>query len=201
MMPRILAAADQIMLDSVNLKYFAESMPADAIDRVIVPLGWTVRETIAQLVVANERFASDVQRALRALTFTGEAGEDDELNAEAVAEAVSTPFRALLARLESSSASLIAAYKSFPDHLNLPRGEAERFQELLSEDSGHMRLHAIDLVDAVPELRMDPMVLNWVLHVDYAGDERRTAAQLALLREVRDAILANEHEMESADGA
>jgi hypothetical protein len=200
MMPGILAAADLLMMDSANLRYATERMPADAADRLVAPLGWTVRETIGHIVLANERFAYHIVQRLRGIPFSGVADEAAEVNAEAVARTNDIPVRDLLARLDISATSLIAAYKALPDQASGSKEASKAMQNAVAEDAAHMSHHAIDLVDAVPELRTDPMVLNWVLYVDYTGDERRSAAQMTLLKEVRDAILAADGELEDADG-
>ena len=175
-------------------------MPVDAADRLVAPLGWTVRQTIGHIVAAYERFAYYISRAVEGEAVDADALDPDELNAAAVAESCDTPLQALLARIDLSTTSLIALYRGFREATNLTASQEAEVVDVITESAEHMSHHAIDLVDAVPELRTDPMVLNWVLYVDYSGDERRSAAQMTLLKEVRDAILAADGELEEDDG-
>ncbi|MGE0598008.1 MAG: hypothetical protein AB7J35_12700 [Dehalococcoidia bacterium] len=69
--------------------------------------------------------------------------------------------------------------------------------EVLRSMSGHCQTHAIELVDSIPEVRMDPLVLNWLLDLEFTDDAGR-AWQAALLAEAR-AYVANHPDEEEEE--
>jgi len=64
----------------------------------------------------------------------------------------------------------------------------------LQASSRHLVAHGLDFADTLPELRHDPMVLNWLLYADYSENAERTARQEKLLAEVRDLYAAGEED-------
>ena len=195
MMPEVRAAADRFMMDCANLRYLIAGVPADALEREITPLGWTLRQTIGHVVATQERYADTVARFN---THESEGGAFDlaAINA-AVAEATrATPLPELMMRLDKSLITLFAGLAQLPE--DDTDASLAWLVKAVTQWSSHISDHAIDFVDAVPEVRMDPMVLNWVLYTDYHGDDRRTAAQVALLNEVRESLDAEDDD-ESED--
>ena len=69
--------------------------------------------------------------------------------------------------------------------------------ETLRVFGGHCLGHAFPLVDALPEVRMDALVLNWLLEAEVEGEDRE-AWQAGLLAEAREyvASLPDEEEDE-----
>ena len=71
------------------------------------------------------------------------------------------------------------------------------FTDALVNLSGHCVTHAIPLVDALPEVRTDPLVLNWLLDAQF-HDEQSIEWQAKLLADAREYI-ANHPDEEDDD--
>jgi hypothetical protein len=75
-----------------------------------------------------------------------------------------------------------------------------RFGDVLNVWSKHIAHHGMDLVDAVEEVRFDPMVLNWILYADFSADPSRLSRQQHLLAEVRDRLADDDGDWDDEDG-
>lgn len=185
MTPEIRAIADRFIMDTANLKYLASGVSKDALERPVEVLGWTVRQAIGHLVVWQEAYVDVLPVLLRGDELDPNFDIND-FNAEGAEQTRQTPLPELIGRLDLALVRLIALLEQLPAGLEeAPAGPA-RFIDLLRGWSLHLAEHGIDLVDALPELRFDPMILNWVLYVDYSDDSRRLGRQQALLADVRD---------------
>lgn len=51
---------------------------------------------------------------------------------------------------------------------------------------GHFEEHGLDLADAEPALRRDPMILNWLLYADFQGQPELLERQERLAADVRE---------------
>ncbi len=94
--------------------------------------------------------------------------------------------------------SLVAALAAIPDERAGedfgPRPLLQTFDVL----SGHCLEHAIPLVDALPEVRMDALVLNWLLDARFPTEAGQDW-QSALLREAREYVANHPDEEEEDD--
>ena len=105
------------------------------------------------------------------------------------------PLPTILEDFDSSLRRLVA-------QLNLLTGEAlEAGVEdvtvlaVLHGWSDHAAGHAIQLLEAVPELRGDPMLLNWLLYQDFSREPAQFTLQQTLFEEVRERHAHEDDEM------
>ncbi|MCE7927749.1 MAG: maleylpyruvate isomerase N-terminal domain-containing protein [Dehalococcoidia bacterium] len=195
MLARVHALADKLIYDVAMARYLAATLPKNGLERKI-PGGWTVRQLIGHLGDAQARYAAALANVLAGEPpFPG--GFDPERQNSAAAPAfASARLPALLESLDQTRSSLLDLMGSFsPAQLEMPFSHGLSLIEALGAWSGHIEGHALDVIDAVPELGRDPMVLNWVLYADYTADPGRLVRQQRLLEAVR------EHFGEDAPGA
>ena len=81
------------------------------------------------------------------------------------------------ARLDAALATLVSHCRSHAAEVDLDRLEA---------GSRHLAMHGLDIIAAAPQIRFDPLVLNWLLYADYTGAPVREAQQQTLLLALRD---------------
>lgn len=197
MTPELRAIADRFIMDTANLKYLASGVPRGGLERPVEPLGWSVRQTIGHLVVWQEAYLDGLPALMRGDQL--EPGFDiDAFNAKGAEQTTATPLPDLLARVDLALVRLLSLLESAPAGFEDARVGSARVGDLLRGWSTHLAEHSIDLVDALPELRFDPMILNWVLYADYGEDGRRLDRQQTLLADVRDHFV-NDEDFEEAE--
>lgn len=185
MTPEVRAVADRFILDVANLKYLASCIPKGGLDRPVEALGWTVRQAIGHLGASQERYGRTIADLLADAAATA-SFDVDEFNAEVAEQTRSTPLPDLLGRLDLATARLLALFERMPPGVEDREVGGHSLADLLGPWSEHVAEHGIDVVGALPEVRLDPMILNWILYADYSGDERRFQCQASLMAEVRD---------------
>lgn len=188
------------MFDTGNLKLLATQLPAGALERTVPGLGWTVRKGLAHLATSQVAHADSLEW-LAAMSPTLAADHDDpQLAAARAAEAESRPLPAILGDLDSSLRRLVARLSELSEEaLESPVG-AQTLLEVLKAWVGHAASHAIQLLEALPELRSDPMLLNWLLYQDFSQQPTEFALQQRLFAEVRERYASEEDESEQEDG-
>jgi len=192
MIPSVRAVADRFIFDTATVKYIAAALPPGGLDRVVASTGWTVRQLIHHLGSATMSAADALERATRAEQLLPETFTPAEFNRRAVEESRSMPLLEVLGLLDAARDRMLRALEAVPEVLLPATFGRHTLVELLTDWSLHSVQHGLDFADTLPELRHDPMVLNWLLYADYSDDAGRTARQAKLLAEVRDMYAAGE---------
>jgi uncharacterized protein (TIGR03083 family) len=186
MVAAVRALADRFIYDTATLKHIASNLPEGGADRPTPGSGWTVRQVLAHLALNQQRYARSLQQWLDDPAKADPGGDPTERNAAMAAENRETPVEGIVATFDGSIRGLVAACDAVTGaQLAVPHGRWP-FLDVLTAWSGHAGAHAVDLVSALPELKTDPMVLNWVLHFDYSNRPEWADWQLKLIAEVRE---------------
>jgi hypothetical protein len=179
------AVADRLVLDTANLKYLATILPDAALDRPIANSDWTVRQVLAHFG-ATEHLHADICGRLLAGEEPQSPGFDiNVFNAEAVAGKTNASLGELLDAIDTGRARVLQCYEKIPPAALSTPFRNTTLLGLLDGWSRHYARHAMDLLDTVPEVRFDSMVLNWVLHADLRGTSAE-GQQRRLFEEVRE---------------
>ena len=178
MTPELRATLDRFILDVANTKYIASELPAGAAARLLPGAGRTVSQLFSHLASALERQGQAVEAHCQG-SSVAEADEPDAAVAGSP-EPVGARLDAALRALVGAASHLTAA--------DLARDYApgETAIATLQRWARHFSSHALDMSEVLPELRFDPMILNWLLYADYPGDPRRQQQQRRLLEDVRE---------------
>jgi len=199
MTPEIRAVADRFILDTANLKYLATALPRGGLEREVPDLEWSVRQLLGHLVASLERYGE----LSRAFLDAGDVPinlDPTEFNATTAAATRRITLPVLLARCDAAVGALLERLAAMPEEAaDRPFGQT-RFGDALDIWSKHVMHHGMDLVDAVEEFRLDPMVLNWILHADFSAEPARLARQQHLLAEIRDRFAADGDDWDDEDG-
>jgi len=195
MLPEVHALADRLVYDVAMLKYVATGLPKSGLERA-VPGGWTVRQVLAHLAASQAMYVEALDRFLAGERPLPAGWDPDRINAEAAQRYSKARLPDTLRGLATSRDALILCFEQLSAvQLACPFGHVPSLRKVLFAWSRHCEEHALDLVDALPGLRIDPMVLNWVLHADYSDSPDRNARQQRLFAEARDQI---DHEDDEA---
>jgi hypothetical protein len=194
MHPELRAIADQFIYEQATLKLIAALAPEGALARPVPGYEWNAAQLLAHLAQSLDAYREVVDRWIAGGNSL-EGWDPDAMNAETAAANVSATAGDLHRLFGSGLNGLVAALARVPDARIADQLGGHPAIETLRRLAGHALAHAIPLVDALPEVRMDPLVLNWLLDAEFEDDAGRQW-QDALLREAREYISAHPHEEE-----
>lgn len=184
MTPELRAILDRFMYEQATVTHIVTSLPAEGAERVVDGTGWTVRQLVAHFAAAQEGYAAAICRWLAGEQVEPNDFDPDRTNGDTAAASAGTPLPEAIARLRESLRTLSAALDGIADErLDEPFG-AYGALETFHAWERHYLDHGLDLLDAAPEVRFDPLVLNWILYAEFA-DELSSARQQKLMEEVR----------------
>jgi hypothetical protein len=198
MLPAVRAVADRLTWEGGLVRYMLEALPEEVLDRPAPSLeGWTVRQAFAHLAVAEQLHADTLERFLAGEPPRPPGFDIDAFNAETIA-----------AQREADPQDIADQLAEARDHLfvlleRLDAGTLEQemlpgrtVEAALARWAEHYSEHAWDIIEAVPELRFDPLLLNWLLRIDYTGHpslaERLGDRQRQLLHDAREWVAHQE---------
>jgi len=186
MLPEMRAAADKLIFDVATTKYVASIIGKRALDRRIDSLGWTVRQLLGHLAFSLETYADQVA-ALAAGDDSAARIDWDAANAEAAEATAKRRLPELLDTMSGARDRCIAEFSRLDEQaLERQVRDGMTIRQIVNGCMGHFEEHALDLTDAEPRLRQDPMVLNWILYADFERHPRLKARQEQLVAEVRE---------------
>lgn len=198
MLPEMRAAADKLIFDCANTEYVATTIGPRALDKPVERLGWTVRQLIGHLALSLEAYADNLPKLTGAEVSQPGTFDWDAANAEMATKTAKTPLPDLLETLTRGRDRCIAGFAVL-DAAALARPVAgdTTLGDVIDSWLPHFEEHALDFLDAVPKLRRDVMVLNWVMYADYAGRPDLIERQQELMGEVREWLDEDEDEQEN----
>ena len=198
MTPELRAILDRFMYEQATVTHIVMSLPSEGAERVVGGTGWTIRQLVAHFAASQEGYAAAIGRWLAGEPVEPEGFDPDRANAETARTNAETPLPELLVRLRTSLRELFAAFHAIPDEgLAEPFGPSGAL-EIFHSWGRHYLDHGLDLLDAAPEVRFDPLVLNWILYADFV-DEPSKVRQQQLMKEVRAHYAAMPEEGVEAD--
>lgn len=190
MEPELRAIADRFMYETATLRHIVALLPDGALQRPAPGLEWTVGQLLGHLGQSLTEYAAIVERWLAGEPAIPPGWDPDTMNAETARQYANATERQVFDLLGAGINALVAALAKVPDgRLGEPLGPAEA-RRVLHTFEGHALGHAIPLVDGVPEVRMDPLVLNWLLYATFSQAEEREW-QRRLVAEARDYVAAH----------
>jgi hypothetical protein len=198
MTPELRAILDRFMYEQATVTHIVMSLPSEGAGRVVGGTGWTVRQLVAHFAESQEGYAAAIRRWLAGEQTEPGGFDPDGANAETAAANADTPLPELVVRLRQSLRELFAAFHAIPGEKLGEQFGGGTALETLHHWERHYLDHGLDLLDAAPEVRFDPLVLNWVLYADFA-DETSKARQQQLMQEVRAHYAATPDEAVEAD--
>lgn len=194
MHPEIRAIADRFMYEQATLKHITALVPEAGLARPVPGMDWTVGQLLAHLAQSLHAYREVVEQWLSGTTSL-EGWDPDAINQQTANEHASATPRQLTDLFGAGLIGLVAALSAVPEDRIEEKLGRGTFVETLRALSGHAVGHAIPLVDALPEVRMDPLVLNWLLYADFA-DDASDAWQERLLADAREYLATHPHEEE-----
>ena len=183
MTPEVRAIADRFIYGQATLKHMMALVPEGGFERDIPELDWTVRQLFGHMAQTLTTYCDGVRTWLEGVDPT-EGDDPERTNADTAARSSKTPAEEIAAHFGSGLNELVRTLALVPNEKTEDAFGPKTFFEALTDWSEHFLSHAVALVRALPEVRMDPLVLNWLLHATFDDDERRKW-QEELLAEAR----------------
>lgn len=184
MEPILRAAADRLIHHTAYLAYVAGEMTPEELEERCEASGYTMRETIGHCVLWMERFVSLVHLLLTEGAAAYERPNADAVNADEREAMGSDDREGLLRRMAVARDAIIAEYAT---------ATAPRLSEPLHDDTigetihrwtAHLERHALDFAETLPELRYDPLLLDWALSANLKNADE-AARQAKFIEDVR----------------
>jgi Mycothiol maleylpyruvate isomerase N-terminal domain len=186
MTPELRAVLDRFILDTANTKFVAFNLPADALDRQVAGVHGTVRQLFGHIAGSMGWYAEALSGFVVGTAPTSSEGHH-ERNTDQVARAIDTPLSVLVTQIDGALNGLMQASTALSDEqLSCEFVGRTSTLDTLRTWSRHFAGHGLDFADALPELRFDPMMLNWLLYADFRDHPARLARQRKLLVELRE---------------
>lgn len=196
MTPELRAIADRFIYETATMKHMLSLFPDGAAGRAVHGHqdGWTVRQLVAHLAESLHTYTIFLDNVL--------AGREPDFGVDdaAMDSPMSHPEVPLIEvsrRFDSGIRVLFDCFDGIPDEALGPDG-IHGLPGVLQTFNGHALSDIIPLVDAVPEVRMDPLVLNWLLEAELQ-DEASREWQNALLAEAQEYIASHADEEDEED--
>lgn len=180
------ATADRFMFDTGNLKYLASQLPDGGLDRIVPGAGWTIRQMLAHLAAAQDGYAEILDGLQRGVAPDPSRFDPTAHNAETAAKHSATPLAQLVSLFDSSVRRLVAALVLVDEAASKARVGLFDLPDVLHAWSNHAAGHGMEMLDVLPELRDDHMLLNWLLYEDFSDNPAHQASQQRLLEELRE---------------
>lgn len=172
MTPDVRAVADRFIYEQATLKHIMALVPEGGFERPVSGTEWTVRQLFGHLANTLTTYSEGVRTWLEGDDPT--VGDDpDKTNAETVASFSRVPAEEVAALFGSGLNELVGSLALVPEARTNDAFGQMTLLEALTTWAEHALSHAVPLVRALPEVRMDPLVLNWLLHANFDDDERR----------------------------
>jgi hypothetical protein len=175
MHPALQAVSDRYIMDVANVLYLVADLPPGANGRTVPATGWTIAQTVAHLGHTATAQAEAIARA----------GEGQPLEAPASVAPPALELPEAVASLNAGRAHMLEALRAVPDAFLRTGEPAVALVEQADDWSYHFTVHALEILEVLPELRMDLMLLNWLLSMDVSDDPAARARQVALFEDLQ----------------
>lgn len=186
----IQSICDRFVLDIACLHAVAEMLPERSLERRVPATSWTVRQTFNHVALAIHEYGSMVARFLEGEPVIAAGFDRDTLNAGHVSQAGVTPLPEILASLGHARDRLFAALERLsPTQHEMPFA-GEVMVAVLADWSQHGARHALELLEALPEIRFEPFFLSWLLGSELGGSEEISARRERLRTDAMAASVA-----------
>lgn len=185
------AAADAFIFDVAMLLHVADVLGEEGMERRCDASGWTTRQTLGHLAANYERYAATLEMRIAGAPALP-ARNDPEAANPLIAEAErTTPLAELVVRTAAARSRIVEALGLVtPGQEVAPiRKGAPPLLVVVTGWSGHGSSHALDFIEAAPELARDALVLNWAYYPQPGEPPslgQRREAMLNRLREMRE---------------
>jgi hypothetical protein len=189
MHPEIRAIADRFIYEQATLKHITAQAPEEALRREVLGYGWSVGQLLAHLAVSLETYRGVVERWL-AREDALKGFDPPSTNAHTAEEHREVSRAKLRELFGAGLVGLVETLSRVPDErLGETVGPGTIVEVLRGPFGNHALSHAIALIDALPEVRLDPLVFNWISRADFESSAEREW-QLKLLADVREYVLS-----------
>lgn len=197
MIPAARAVADRFMWEGAILRFLAEILPPGADERDVPGPGWNVQQLYAHLARQEQAHADRLEGFLRGQPVAPTKQEYELWEANTARLGLERGLDHWLDLIEEQRERLYALLGELDEARWVgPYDSTRSVADILKRWSGHYAEHAFDLIEVVPEVTLEPILLRWLLRLDLSGDPALQERQRAYAGRAREALAAAEAEPE-----
>lgn len=195
MIPPARAVADRLIWEGAILRFLAGILPPGAAERHIPGPGWNVQQLYAHLARQEQAHADRLEGFLGGQPVAPSKEEYELWQAETVRLGLEYDLDHWLDAIELQRGRLYALLAQVEEaRWAGPYDSTRSVADVVQRWSGHYTEHAFDLVEVVPEVTLEPILVRWLLRLDLSGNPALQERQRAYARRAREALAAVEAE-------
>lgn len=197
--PHLHAAADKLIFDLAMAKYAASIVPKGALRRPLTKGGPTLRDTLVERAALQEGHAAAVRNFFDGKLLDGvDFADEQSYRREKKRLATGTPLKEVFASFARSRDRLRTVYAEVGEEQAGQQWGEESLADRLLRDAHHLEAWGLEVAEVVPEVRLDPMLLNWALGADLEGDAAGQVRQERLFALVQAELDEEDDEIDDA---
>lgn len=164
------------------MRFLAAVLPDLSLERIVPATGWTVRQTFNHIVAGMAEFPEIFSRLLQGEPASSPGFDRDAENAARAASTGITPLNEILAGLGPARDRFLAQLEANDAALETTLPDGRALAETVGRWAHHSARHCLEIVEALPELYTDSLVLTWLIASDL-GDAPETMERIERLRQ------------------
>ncbi len=170
--PAVQAVCDRFVLEVAYVRFLAEILPERSLERIVPATGWTVRQTFRHIERAMDEYGDIFPRVLAGEPGHGEDFDRDTENAAQANATGITPLPEILGGLGRARDRFLSMLEANAEALEVAQSDdGYPVIEIAAHWAQHSAVHCLEMIEALPELRTDPLVLTWLLECNLGQDE------------------------------
>lgn len=176
------ALCDRFIIEAGYVRFLAGVLPDLSLERIVPANGWTVRQTFNHIVAVLGEFPEMFVRLLHGDSAQPAGFDRDAANAAQAASTGTTSLLEIITRLGPARTRFLALLEDNDSALETALPDGRTLAEVVARWAHHSARHCLEIVEALPELHTDPLVLTWLIGSDL-GDAAETIERQERLRQ------------------
>lgn len=192
------ALCDRFIIEVAYVRFLSAMIPDLGLERIVPATGWTVRQTFNHIERSLHAYPEMFMRLLNGEAERPDGFDPEAENAAQVAATGATPIDEIIAGLGSQRRRFLGVIESHDSELLMPLPGDRTVAEVVAGWAHHSARHCLEMVESLPELHTDSLVLTWLLGSDLGTDPTTLEQKERLRQRALEAFGATEEEQHAS---